>query len=149
MLPVTDRASGDADRVAAELDAQGFRAELDHRNEKIGKKIREADNGKDPLYAGGGRPGYGIRIPCPSVIVPGMDFGAMMCALSPSSARKWIPRPFDKQSLYVGWSANALQPQTIWRGEHMEEIWAFLQGDEETRQARRAFSRGWAGPWQH
>ena len=27
----------------------------------------------------------------------------------------------------------------------MEEIWAFLQGDEETRQARRAFSRvGWA-----
>ena len=48
VLPVTDRASGYADRVAAELDAQGFRAEVDHRNEKIGKKIREATMEKIP-----------------------------------------------------------------------------------------------------
>ena len=38
VLPVTDRASGYADRVAAELDAQGFRAEVDHRNEKIARR---------------------------------------------------------------------------------------------------------------
>ena len=48
VLPVTDRASGYADRVAAELDAQGFRVEVDHRNEKIGKKIREATMEKIP-----------------------------------------------------------------------------------------------------
>ena len=48
VLPVTDRASDYADRVAAELDAQGFRAEVDHRNEKIGKKIREAQLEKVP-----------------------------------------------------------------------------------------------------
>ena len=48
VLPVTDRASDYADRVAAELDAQGFRAEVDHRNEKIGKKIREATMEKIP-----------------------------------------------------------------------------------------------------
>ena len=48
VLPVTDRASDYADRVAAELDAPGFRAEVDHRNEKIGKKIREATMEKIP-----------------------------------------------------------------------------------------------------
>ena len=48
VLPVTDRASGYADQVAAGLDASGFRVEVDHRNEKIGKKIREATMEKVP-----------------------------------------------------------------------------------------------------
>ena len=48
MLPVTDRASEYADQVAADLDAKGFRVEVDHRNEKIGKKIREATLEKIP-----------------------------------------------------------------------------------------------------
>ena len=48
ILPVTDRASGYADQVAAGLDASGFRVEVDHRNEKIGKKIREATMEKVP-----------------------------------------------------------------------------------------------------
>ena len=48
VLPVTDRASDYADQVAKELDAQGFRVEVDHRNEKIGKKIREAQLQKIP-----------------------------------------------------------------------------------------------------
>ena len=48
VLPVTDRASEYADQVAKELDAQGFRVEVDHRNEKIGKKIREAQLQKIP-----------------------------------------------------------------------------------------------------
>ncbi len=48
ILPVTDRANGYADAVAAKLDACGFRVETDKRNEKIGKKIREAQLMKIP-----------------------------------------------------------------------------------------------------
>ena len=48
ILPVTDRASGYADEVQEKLDALGFRAEVDHRSEKIGKKIREATLEKVP-----------------------------------------------------------------------------------------------------
>ena len=48
VLPVTDRAAEYADQVAQSLDAQGFRVEVDHRNEKIGKKIREAQLEKVP-----------------------------------------------------------------------------------------------------
>ena len=48
ILPVTDRASGYADEVQRKLDALGFRAEVDHRSEKIGKKIREATLEKVP-----------------------------------------------------------------------------------------------------
>ena len=48
ILPVTDRAYGYADEVQQKLDALGFRAEVDHRSEKIGKKIREATLEKVP-----------------------------------------------------------------------------------------------------
>ena len=48
VLPVTDRAAEYADSVAKALDAQGFRVEVDHRSEKIGKKIREAQLEKVP-----------------------------------------------------------------------------------------------------
>ena len=48
VLPVTDRAEGYAKEVAARLEEQGFRAEVDGRNEKIGKKIREATLEKVP-----------------------------------------------------------------------------------------------------
>ncbi len=48
VLPVTDRAAGYADDVAAKLGGAGFRVEVDHRNEKIGKKIREAQLEKLP-----------------------------------------------------------------------------------------------------
>jgi len=48
VLPVTDRAAEYADSIAAKLDAQGYRVEVDHRNEKIGKKIREAQLEKVP-----------------------------------------------------------------------------------------------------
>ena len=48
VLPVTDRAEDYAAQVAAKLDAQGFRCEVDGRNEKIGKKIREATLEKVP-----------------------------------------------------------------------------------------------------
>ena len=49
LLPVTDRAMDYAKNVAAQLDSQGFRVEVDVRNEKIGKKIREATLEKIPF----------------------------------------------------------------------------------------------------
>ena len=48
LLPITDRAAEYADQVAAKLDEAGYRVEVDHRNEKIGKKIREAQLEKVP-----------------------------------------------------------------------------------------------------
>ena len=49
LLPVTDRAMDYAKNVAAQLDSQGFQVEVDGRNEKIGKKIREATLEKIPF----------------------------------------------------------------------------------------------------
>ena len=48
VLPITDRALEYADQIAKQLDAAGFRVEVDGRNEKIGKKIREATLEKIP-----------------------------------------------------------------------------------------------------
>lgn len=48
ILPITDRAADYADQVAKTLDAAGFRVETDHRSEKIGYKIREAQMEKVP-----------------------------------------------------------------------------------------------------
>ncbi|HJH62860.1 MAG TPA: threonine--tRNA ligase [Firmicutes bacterium] len=48
LLPVTDRAADYADQAAAQLEAMDFRVEVDHRNEKIGKKIREGQLEKVP-----------------------------------------------------------------------------------------------------
>ena len=47
-LPVTDRAADYCADLAAKLSAMGFRVEVDYRNEKIGKKIREAQLEKVP-----------------------------------------------------------------------------------------------------
>ena len=48
VLPVTDRAAEYADQVAAELDQQGFRVEVDHSSNKLGYKIRAAQGEKVP-----------------------------------------------------------------------------------------------------
>ncbi|MBR0281719.1 MAG: threonine--tRNA ligase [Oscillibacter sp.] len=48
ILPVTDRAMEYADNVRERLEEQGFRAETDGRNEKIGRKIRDAQMEKVP-----------------------------------------------------------------------------------------------------
>ena len=48
-LPITDRAADYCVQQAAELRKQGFRVEVDSRNEKIGKKIREATLEKVPF----------------------------------------------------------------------------------------------------
>ena len=49
VLPVTDRAEEYAAQAAEKLEARGFRCEVDARNEKIGKKIREATLEKVPF----------------------------------------------------------------------------------------------------
>jgi threonyl-tRNA synthetase len=48
VLPITDRTADYADTIAAKLRGLGFRAEVDKRSEKIGYKIREAQNEKIP-----------------------------------------------------------------------------------------------------
>ncbi len=48
LLPITDRAAEYAREISARLDEQGFRCEVDLRNEKVGKKIREATLEKIP-----------------------------------------------------------------------------------------------------
>ena len=48
-LPITDRAADYCTEAAKELRKQGFRVEVDSRNEKIGKKIREATLEKIPF----------------------------------------------------------------------------------------------------
>ena len=47
-LPVTDRAADYCAEKAKAMEAMGFRVEVDYRNEKIGKKIREAQLEKIP-----------------------------------------------------------------------------------------------------
>ena len=47
-LPVTDRAADYCADAAKVLESQGFRVEVDYRNEKIGKKIRDAQMEKVP-----------------------------------------------------------------------------------------------------
>ena len=56
-LPVTDRANEYCEKVAAQLEEQGFRTEVDYRNEKIGRKIRDAQTEKVPyMVIGTGAP---------------------------------------------------------------------------------------------
>ena len=47
-LPVTDRAANYCADLSRKLSAQGYRVEVDYRNEKIGKKIRDAQMEKVP-----------------------------------------------------------------------------------------------------
>lgn len=49
VLPVTDRAAEYAREISSYLDDHGFRVEVDERNEKIGKKIRETTLEKVPF----------------------------------------------------------------------------------------------------
>ena len=49
LLPVTDRANAYCEDYAAKLERKGFRVEVDDRNEKIGKKIREGQLEKVPF----------------------------------------------------------------------------------------------------
>lgn len=48
VLPITDRAGDYADIIAKKLNDSGFRVEVDHRSEKLGYKIREAQGMKIP-----------------------------------------------------------------------------------------------------
>ncbi|MEG1858349.1 MAG: threonine--tRNA ligase, partial [Pseudoflavonifractor sp.] len=48
VLPLTDRTADFAGEIAKQLEGQGFRVTVDYRNEKIGKKIRDAQLEKLP-----------------------------------------------------------------------------------------------------
>lgn len=48
LLPITDAQNAYADSVARQLQAAGFRVEVDHRSERVGKKIAEAEVQKIP-----------------------------------------------------------------------------------------------------
>ena len=48
-LPVTDRAADYCADMSRKLNLQGFRTEVDYRNEKVGKKLREARLDKVPF----------------------------------------------------------------------------------------------------
>ena len=48
VLPITDRVHDYAQQVADQINAAGLRAEVDFRSEKLGYKIREAQNQKIP-----------------------------------------------------------------------------------------------------
>ncbi len=48
VLPITDRAADYAKKLVEEMAALGLRAEADFRNEKIGRKILDAENEKVP-----------------------------------------------------------------------------------------------------
>lgn len=48
ILPITDRAADFAHEIVRKLEAKGFRVTADYRNEKIGKKIRDAQLEKIP-----------------------------------------------------------------------------------------------------
>ncbi len=48
ILPITDRAGDFAAKIVQRLEAKGFRVTADYRNEKIGKKIRDAQLEKIP-----------------------------------------------------------------------------------------------------
>ena len=63
ILPITDRTAEYADQVQDVLDKHGFRVEVDHRNEKIGKKIREAQLEKVPyMLALGDKEAEGVTV---------------------------------------------------------------------------------------
>src|SRR5574341_181095 len=49
VLPISEKVQSYAERVRAELHAQGFRVELDSRNEKLQAKIRDAQLQKVPF----------------------------------------------------------------------------------------------------
>ena len=49
LVPIADRHISYANEVAGRLQTAGFRVEVDGRNEKMGKRIREAEVQKTPV----------------------------------------------------------------------------------------------------
>jgi threonyl-tRNA synthetase len=63
VLPITDKQRNYADDILGKIHAQGFRAEVDGRNEKIGFKIREAELQKVPyMVVVGDREMQGVTV---------------------------------------------------------------------------------------
>jgi len=95
ILPVTDRANDYAYDLKKSLFAQGYRVEVDERNEKIGKKIREAQLDKVPymLVVGdrdmeAGTVSVRHRADGDLGAMPAADFAALLKDVVDSKAKK-------------------------------------------------------------
>ena len=97
VLPVTDRAAQYADQISKDLDEAGFRVEVDHRNEKIGKKIREATMEKIPYMWGWATGTWRVR-PSLSACAPVRTWAPCPASSSrPFWPRTCGPRPSNKR----------------------------------------------------
>ena len=98
ILPVTDRAIEYAKTTAAQLDSEGFRVEVDERNEKIGKKIREATLEKVPFMSSA--TATWRQAPSPSAPAAARISARCRWPISPRSCtRSSTVSPFSKNSL--------------------------------------------------
>ena len=107
VLPITDRALEYADQIAKQLDAAGFRVEVDGRNEKIGKKIREAQLEKVPYMLVVGDGTWRVR-PSLSACAPVRTWAPCPASSSrPFWPRTCGPRPSNKRlsehSIHLGY----------------------------------------------
>ena len=99
ILPVTDRAIEYAKTTAAQLDSEGFRVEVDERNEKIGKKIREATLEKVPSCWSSATATW-RQAPSPSAPAAARISARCRWPISPRSCtRSSTVSPFSKNSL--------------------------------------------------
>jgi threonyl-tRNA synthetase len=85
LVTVTDRQNEYAARVAAELEARGIRARADLRNEKLGFKIREAQQAKVPVIAV-----IGDREVEQRAVAPRLRDGKQLEAMPAEAFANWI-----------------------------------------------------------
>jgi threonyl-tRNA synthetase len=95
VLPITDRTADYAQRLAADLRVQGYRVEVDRRNEKIGYKIREAQKEKIPYMlvvgdkeADAGTVSVRHRSDGDLSVMPAQDFTAMLKTVVDAKLKK-------------------------------------------------------------
>jgi threonyl-tRNA synthetase len=85
LVTVTDRQNDYAARVAADLEARGIRARADLRNEKLGFKIREAQQAKIPVIAV-----IGDREVEQNAVAPRLRDGKQLEAMPVDAFASWI-----------------------------------------------------------
>jgi len=94
-LPVTDRAADYCAELSRKLNLQGFRTEVDFRNEKVGKKLREARLEKVPYMVVVGDRDMENGTVSPTNRVDG-DLGAMSIAEFEAVLRETVEKKLKK-----------------------------------------------------
>jgi threonyl-tRNA synthetase len=93
LVTVTDRQNEYAEKVASDLKRRGFRARADVRNEKLGFKIREAQQSKIPVVGV-----IGDRELEDGTVAPRLRDGTQLDAMSVNDFAQWLDenaRPGD------------------------------------------------------